>query len=85
MGADRAHRQPSVHLRQYPKEAGKLKFVGKIVTRGDRRAGRRGGGLAALGVLATAKQAVEDLDRVKRVVQVVGHPRSHPDITTRST
>jgi len=41
--------------------------------------------LAALGVLATAKQAIEDLDRVRRVVQVVGHLVPRPGSSTPST
>jgi enamine deaminase RidA (YjgF/YER057c/UK114 family) len=58
---------------KYPKESGKLKFVGKIGREVTVEQGVEAARLAALGVLATAKQAVEDLDRVKRVVQVVGY------------
>jgi enamine deaminase RidA (YjgF/YER057c/UK114 family) len=58
---------------KYPKEAGRLKYVGKIGREVTIEQGIEAARLAALGVLATAKQAVEDLDRVKRVVQVVGY------------
>jgi enamine deaminase RidA (YjgF/YER057c/UK114 family) len=34
--------------------------------------------LAALSLLATAKQALEDLDRVKRVVEVIGYVAAAP-------
>src|SRR5213594_2226789 len=56
-----------------PKENGRLKFPGKIGREVTVEEGVEAARLAALGVLATAKQAVEDLDRVKRVVQVVGY------------
>lgn len=58
---------------KYPKESGKLKFAGKIGREVTVEQGVEAARLAALGVLATAKQAVEDLDRVRRVVQVVGY------------
>jgi enamine deaminase RidA (YjgF/YER057c/UK114 family) len=58
---------------KFPKESGKLKFAGKIGREVTVDQGVEAARLAALGVLATAKQAVEDLDRVRRVVQVVGY------------
>src|SRR5258706_6429458 len=58
---------------KFPKENGKLKHVGKIGREVTVDQGVEAARLAALGILATAKQAVEDLDRVKRVVQVVGY------------
>jgi enamine deaminase RidA (YjgF/YER057c/UK114 family) len=58
---------------KYPKEGGKLKYVGKIGREVNIEQGVEAARLAALGVLATAKQAVEDLDRIRRVVQVVGY------------
>jgi enamine deaminase RidA (YjgF/YER057c/UK114 family) len=58
---------------KFPKENGKLKFAGKIGREITVEQGAEAARLAALGVLATAKQAVEDLDRVRRVVQVIGH------------
>ena len=58
---------------KFPKESGRLKFVGKIGREVTVEQGVEAARLAALGVLATAKQAVDDLDKIKRVVQVVGH------------
>jgi enamine deaminase RidA (YjgF/YER057c/UK114 family) len=58
---------------KFPKESGKLKFAGKIGREITVEQGVEAARLAALGVLATAKQAVDDLDRVRRVVQVVGY------------
>jgi enamine deaminase RidA (YjgF/YER057c/UK114 family) len=58
---------------KFPKENGRLKFCGKIGREVTVEQGIEAARLAALGVLATARQAVEDLDRVRRVVQVEGH------------
>ena len=58
---------------KFPKESGRMKYVGKIGREVTVEQGVEAARLAALGVLATAKQAVEDLDRIKRVVQVVDH------------
>ncbi len=56
-----------------PKENGRLKFPGKIGREVTVEEGKEAARLAALSVLATAKQAVEDLDRVKRIVEVIGY------------
>lgn len=61
-----------------PKENGKLKHLGTIGREVTVEQGVEAARLAALGVLATAKQAVEDLDRVRRIVQVVGHVVAAP-------
>src|SRR5713226_8181739 len=61
-----------------PKENGKLKHVGTIGREITVEQGIEAARVAALGVLATAKQAVEDLDRVRRVVQVIGHVAAAP-------
>jgi len=58
---------------KFPKENGKLKHVGKIGREVTVDQGMEAARLAALGILATAKQAIEDLDRIKRVVQLVGY------------
>jgi enamine deaminase RidA (YjgF/YER057c/UK114 family) len=58
---------------KFPKEGGRLKFVGKIGREVTVEQGVEAARLAALSVMATAKQAIDDLDKVKRVVQVVGH------------
>jgi enamine deaminase RidA (YjgF/YER057c/UK114 family) len=63
---------------KFPKENGKLKHIGKIGREVTVEQGVEAARLAALGVLATARQAVEDLDRVKRVVQIVGYVASAP-------
>ena len=63
---------------KFPKENGKLKHVGKIGREVTVEQGIEAARLAALGVLATAKQAIEDLDRVRRVVQVVGYIAAAP-------
>lgn len=63
---------------KFPKENGKLKHVGKIGREVTVEQGIEAARLAALGVLATAKQAVEDLDRVRRVVQVIDHIAAAP-------
>jgi enamine deaminase RidA (YjgF/YER057c/UK114 family) len=56
-----------------PKENGRLKYPGKVGREVTVDEGKEAARLAALSVLATAKQAVEDLDRVKRVVEIVGY------------
>ena len=61
-----------------PKENGKLKHVGTIGREVTVEQGIEAARLAALGLLATAKQAVEDLDRVRRVIQVVGYLSAAP-------
>jgi enamine deaminase RidA (YjgF/YER057c/UK114 family) len=61
-----------------PKENGKLKHVGTIGREVTVEQGMEAARLAALGVLATAKQAIEDLDRVRRVVQMIGYMVAAP-------
>lgn len=56
-----------------PKESGRLKYPGKIGREVTVEEGKDAARLAALSILATAKQAVEDLDRVRRVVEIVGY------------
>jgi enamine deaminase RidA (YjgF/YER057c/UK114 family) len=63
---------------KYPKENGRLKHVGKIGREITVEQGVEAARLAALGILATAKQAIEDLDRIKRVVQLVGYVAAAP-------
>ena len=63
---------------KFPKESGKLKHVGTIGREVTVEQGIEAARLAALGVLATAKQAIEDLDRVRRVVQLVGYVAAAP-------
>jgi enamine deaminase RidA (YjgF/YER057c/UK114 family) len=61
-----------------PKENGKIKHVGKVGREVTVEQGMEAARLAALGVLATAKQAVENLDRVRRVVQLTGYVAAAP-------
>ncbi len=58
---------------KFPKENGRVKHVGKVGREVTVEQGVEAARLAALGVLATARQVVEDLDRIRRVVHVVGH------------
>jgi enamine deaminase RidA (YjgF/YER057c/UK114 family) len=58
---------------KFPKEGGKLKYLGRIGREVTVEQGSDAARLAALSVLATAKQAIDDLDRIRRVVQLVGH------------
>jgi enamine deaminase RidA (YjgF/YER057c/UK114 family) len=61
-----------------PKENGKLKHVGKVGREITVEQGIEASKLAALGILATAKQTIEDLDRVRRVVRLVGYVAAAP-------
>lgn len=63
---------------KFPKENGRIKFLGKIGREVTVEEGTEAARLAALGVLATVKQAVEDLDRIARVVQLVGYVAAAP-------
>jgi len=63
---------------KFPKEGGRLKYVGKIGREVTVEQGVEAARLAALGALATVRQSIEDLDRVRRVVQVVGYVASAP-------
>ena len=56
-----------------PKENGRLKYPGKIGREVTVDEGKDAARLAALSVLATAKQTIEDLDRVRRVVSITGY------------
>lgn len=58
---------------KFPKENGRIKFQGKIGREVTVDQGVEAARLAALGILATARQAVEDLDRVRRVVSLTGY------------
>jgi enamine deaminase RidA (YjgF/YER057c/UK114 family) len=63
---------------KFPKDNGKIKFLGKVGREVTVEDGTEAARLAALSVLATAKQAIEDLDRIKRVVQVTGYVAAAP-------
>ena len=58
---------------KFPKENGRIKYQGKIGREVTVEQGVEAARLAALGLLATARQAVEDLDRIRRVISVTGY------------
>ena len=53
-----------------PTEGGAAKFIGRVGAELDVEAGRKAARLAALNVLAVARQHLGSLDRVKRVVRL---------------
>src|SRR6202011_3569855 len=53
-----------------PTEGGAAKFIGRVGAELDVEAGRKAARLAALNVLAVARQHVGSLDRVKRIVRL---------------
>jgi len=63
---------------KFPKENGKLKHVGKVGREVTEEQAQDASKLAALCCLAAAKAAIEDLDRVRRVVRVTGYVASVP-------
>lgn len=63
---------------KFPKENGKIKFPGKVGREVTVEEGVEAARLAALSILATAKQTMEDLDRVKRIVQLTGYVAAAP-------
>ncbi|HEU4401740.1 MAG TPA: RidA family protein [Candidatus Polarisedimenticolia bacterium] len=63
---------------KFPKENGRLKHLGKVGREITVEQGIEAARLAALSVLATTKQAIEELDRVKRVVRLVGYVAAAP-------
>src|SRR5258707_8022999 len=69
-----------------PTEGHEAKFIGRVGAELDVDAGRKAARLAALNVLAVARQHVGSLDRVKRIVRLgvsvatVGDVRDQPKI-----
>ena len=63
---------------KFPKENGKLKYVGKVGREITEEQAQDAARLAALSCLATVKAAIEDLDRVRRVVRLTGYVASAP-------
>ncbi|MCZ6696839.1 MAG: RidA family protein, partial [Acidobacteria bacterium] len=55
---------------KFPKENGRLKHVGKVGREISVEQGTEAARLAALSVLATARQVVQDLDRIRKVVRL---------------
>jgi enamine deaminase RidA (YjgF/YER057c/UK114 family) len=63
---------------KFPKENGKLKYVGKVGREVSEELAQDAARLAVLACLAAAKSAIEDLDRVRRVVRLTGYVASAP-------
>ena len=63
---------------KFPKENGKLKYVGKVGREVTDEQAQDAARLATLSCLAAAKSAIEELDRVRRVVRVTGYVASAP-------
>ena len=56
-------------------------MTGKLAGEGDIEAGRAAARQCAINLIAQIKAALGDLDRVKRVVKLVGFVNSSPDFT----
>ncbi len=57
------------------------KAIGRLSLLRDVDAGRKGAEICAINLLAQAKAALGDLDRVKRVVKLTGFVNSSPEFT----
>ena len=64
---------------QLPMGAGGLQFTGKLGDTVDTEAGAQAARLCGINIIAQAKKAVGDLDRVARIVKLVGFVNSTPD------
>ena len=65
-----------------PQWEGELRYVGKVGREFDLAAGRAAARLSALNVLAQAAVALDgDLDRIRRIVKVVGYVNCMPEVT----
>jgi enamine deaminase RidA (YjgF/YER057c/UK114 family) len=62
-----------------PFEGGKLAYTGKLGQDLDVDAGRKAAELVALQCMGSLKQLIGNLDRVKRIVKVLGMVNSAPD------
>lgn len=62
-------------------EDGQFAYIGKLGRDLDVEAGRKSAELVMLNCLCVLKQEVGDLDRVKRVVKLLGMVNSTPDFT----
>ena len=68
---------------QLPFVQGKLPQSGKVGSDVDSAEAQKYAAIAALNALAAAKQAIGDLDRIKRIVKVVGFVASEPSFTAQ--
>ena len=66
---------------QLPMEGGKLDITGKLGADVDLEQGKAAAKLCAINLLAQAKAATGDLDRVSRLVKIVGFVNSTAEFT----
>ena len=67
-----------------PMQEGQVAFKGKLGHEVSGDDGYKAARLAALNVIATLKAEVGDLDKVKRIVKLVGMVNSEPDFTDQA-
>ncbi len=79
---------PFVHLGgqlfisgQLPMREGKVAFAGKLGSGLDIEAGQKAARLCALNILAQAKSALRDLDRIVQLLRLNGFVNAAPDFT----
>jgi enamine deaminase RidA (YjgF/YER057c/UK114 family) len=66
---------------QLPMKDGKLAFAGKLGTDTDLAIGEQAARLCAINILAQAKTALRDLDRIVQLLRVNGFVNASPDFT----
>ncbi len=64
---------------QIPLEGGKAVYVGKLGVTCDIETAQKAARLCALNILAAVKKEIGDLDRITRIVKLVGFVNSAPD------
>jgi enamine deaminase RidA (YjgF/YER057c/UK114 family) len=68
---------------QLPMVAGEVSVVGIVGDGVDQETAQRAAGVCALNAIAAVKSLIGDLDKVIRVVKVVGFVASHPTFTNQ--
>lgn len=68
---------------QLPMEGGKLAVLGHLGKDVDIAAGQRAAELCAINILAQAKAALGDLERIARLVKISGFVASAPDFVSQ--
>lgn len=68
---------------QLPLEGGKLAVLGRLGKEVDIPAGQRAAELCAINILAQAKAALGDLERIGRLVKINGFVASAPDFASQ--
>jgi enamine deaminase RidA (YjgF/YER057c/UK114 family) len=66
---------------QLPLRDGKLQFTGLLGRDVDTAAGKEAANLCAINILAQAKAAIGDLEKIKRLVKITVFVASAPDFT----